>query len=191
MNKITHKAAAAFFRRISSSRELDETLLKAVKVLAEVNIPHLVVGGYAVQEHGYPRFTGDVDIVVSNVAEARDILIMRGFKAPQNTTMIVTDRSNGVQIDLLPGGGSIGPGPVSFPFPTQVSGKPQIAKLPVLISLKLSSYMGNKLSRHQDYSDVIELIKVNRLSRDCPVDRAVQQLYKETWDGLAAPNIGE
>ncbi len=28
----------------------------------------LVVGGYAVQEHGYARFTADVDTVVPNVA---------------------------------------------------------------------------------------------------------------------------
>lgn len=35
---------------------------KAVRVRAERSIPSLVVGGYAVQENSYARFTSDVDI---------------------------------------------------------------------------------------------------------------------------------
>ena len=36
-------------------------------LLAEHDIPHLIVGGIAVQEHGYPRVTIDVDIIVPDV----------------------------------------------------------------------------------------------------------------------------
>ena len=43
-------------------------------MLAEHEIPHLIVGGLAVQEHGYPRVTIDVDIVVPDVLEAVEFL---------------------------------------------------------------------------------------------------------------------
>jgi len=43
------------FLRESSGSNIAKTLLKAVKVLALFRIPHYICGGFAVQEHGYPR----------------------------------------------------------------------------------------------------------------------------------------
>jgi len=34
-------------------------------LLAKHNVRHLVVGGYAVAVHGYPRFTGDLDVFIA------------------------------------------------------------------------------------------------------------------------------
>ena len=51
-----------------------ETARTAAGLLAEHEIPHLIVGGIAVQEHGYPRVTIDVDIVVPDVLEAAELL---------------------------------------------------------------------------------------------------------------------
>lgn len=39
-----------------------------VGLLNEVGVEYLVVGGYAVGVHGYPRYTGDLDIWVSTRA---------------------------------------------------------------------------------------------------------------------------
>ena len=47
----------AEFLRESSGSNIEKTLFKAVKVLALFHIPHYVCGGFAVQEHGYPRYT--------------------------------------------------------------------------------------------------------------------------------------
>jgi hypothetical protein len=58
---------AEFLRESSGSTNIEKTLRKAVKVLALFQIPHYVCGGFAVQEHGYPRFTVDVDIIVPDV----------------------------------------------------------------------------------------------------------------------------
>src|SRR5713226_4155316 len=115
---------AEFFRESSGSTNIEKTLIKAVKVLALFHIPHFVCGGFAVQEHGYPRFTVDVDIIVPDVQFAREKLSMNGFKANPGYKMTVTDRDSKVEIDVLPGGGKVGPGPVSFPMPTKVSDKP-------------------------------------------------------------------
>jgi hypothetical protein len=64
----------AEFLRESSGSNIEKTLLTAVKALALFRIPHYVCGGFAVQEHGYPRFTVDVDIIVPDVDLAREKL---------------------------------------------------------------------------------------------------------------------
>src|SRR5580658_4566298 len=116
----------AEFLRESSGSSIEMTLVKAVKVLALFRIPHYVCGGFAVQEHGYPRFTIDVDIIVPDVDFAREKLCLNGFKENSSSKMTVTDRETKVEIDLLPAGGKVDPGPLTLPVPTQVSDKPQI-----------------------------------------------------------------
>lgn len=175
---------AEFLREASGSTDIEKTLLKALKVLKLFNIPHYVCGGFAVQEHGYPRFTVDVDIIVPNVELAREKLSMNGFRANPGSKMTVTDRETKVEIDVLPGGGKVGPGPVSFPMPTKVSDKPQILTLHQLISLKLSSYAGSPIDRAQDYADAINLIQVNHPPRELGIDSRVRELYHTLWDQI-------
>ncbi|MGD0771412.1 MAG: hypothetical protein ABSC05_01185 [Candidatus Solibacter sp.] len=177
---------AELLRESSGSTNIKTTLLKALKVLKLFHIPHYVCGGFAVQEHGYPRFTIDVDIIVPDVEFAREKLAMNGFKANPGSRMTVTDRESKVEIALLPGGGKVGPGPISFPMPTKVSDKPQILALYDLISLKLSSYMGSPIDRAQDYADAIKLIQVNHPSREFGVDAKVRELYHTLWDQIHA-----
>jgi hypothetical protein len=178
------RGQAEFLRESSGSTNIEKTLLKALKVLKIFNIPHYVCGGFAVQEHGYPRFTIDVDLIVPDVQLAREKLAMNGFKANPGSKMTVTDRETKVEIDVLPGGGKVGPGSVSFPMPKKVSEKPQILALPDLIALKLSSYMGSPIDRAQDYADAIKLIQVNHPSRELNVDASIRGLYQTLWDQI-------
>jgi hypothetical protein len=175
---------AELLREASGSTNIEKTLLKALKVLKLFNIPHYVCGGFAVQEHGYPRFTVDVDLIVPDVRFAREKLAMNGFKANPGSKMTVTDRETKVEIVVLPGGGKVGPGPISFPMPTRVSEKPQILALHDLIALKLSSYMGSPIDRAQDYADAIKLIRVNHPSRELVVDADVRDVYHKLWDQI-------
>jgi hypothetical protein len=170
--------------RESSDSNIEKTLRKAVKVLALFRIPHYVCGGFAVQEHGYPRFTVDVDIVVPDVELAREKLAMNGFKENPGSKMTVTDRETRVEIDLLPGGSKVDPGPLTFPVPTLVSNKPQILTLQNLISLKLSTYIGCGVHRIQDYADVVKLIEANHLPRDYDIDAKVREAYQKAWDEI-------
>ncbi len=175
---------AEFLRESSGSTNIEKTLLKALKILKLFNIPHYVCGGFAVQEHGYPRFTVDVDIIVPDVQLAREKLSLNGFKENPGSSMTVTDRDTKVEIDVLPGGGKVGPGPLTFPMPVHVSEQPQILSLPELISMKLSSHMGSPFDRARDYSDVVELVKANQPPRELGVDSMVQDQYHKIWDGL-------
>jgi hypothetical protein len=178
---------AEFLRESSGSSNIEKTLMKAVKVLALFHIPHYVCGGFAVQEHGYPRFTVDVDIIVPDVQLACEKLCMNGFKQNAGSKMTVMDRETKVEVDLLPAGSKLDPGPLAFPVPAKVSSEPQILSLQSLISSKLSTYIGCGIDRAQDYADVVKLITVNRLPRDYDVDVKVRELYRQMWDQLNSP----
>ena len=65
--------AASILRENTGTSGLLESARAAVSTLAEHGIPHLIVGGLAVQEYGYPRVTIDVDIVVPDVLKAGGI----------------------------------------------------------------------------------------------------------------------
>jgi len=179
---------AEFLRQSSGSTNIEKTLLKALQVLKLFEIPHFICGGFAVQEHGFPRYTVDIDIIVPDVQFAREKLAMNGFIENTGSNMTVTDRETRVEVDVLPGGGKVGPGPVTFPMPTTVSDEPQVLTLAELISLKLSSYIGSPFHRGRDYGDAIELIKANGLPREYHVDPRVCEEYHRIWDGLHQPS---
>jgi len=168
-----------------------ETARLAAGRLADHLIPHLIVGGIAVQEHGYPCVTIDVDIVVPDVLDALEILTadVTGplFRLPGGIEDRIQDRRTETMIDLLPAGKVLKQGcKVPFPMPTVASDLLQIVGLEKLISLKLDSWAGSPLRRHKDKTDVIELILRRKLPRDLAVDPAVLQSYLEIWDGLKA-----
>lgn len=175
---------AEFLRESSGSTNIEKTLLRALKVLKLFNIPHYVCGGFAVQERGYPRFTVDVDLIVPDVDVAIEKLSMNGFKTNPGSKMTVTDRETKVEVDLLPGGKKVDPGPLTLPMPTHVSDKPQILALEKLIAGKLSTYMGRGIERSQDHADVVKLVQTNHLPRDFGVDPKVRDEYHQIWDAL-------
>lgn len=168
-----------------------ETARLAAGRLADHYIPHLIVGGIAVQEHGYARVTIDVDIVVPDVFDALEILTadVTGplFRLRGGIEDRIHDRRTEAMIDLLQAGKVLKHGcQVPFPTPTVASDFLQIVGLEKLISLKLDSWVNSPLRRHKDKTDVIEIILRRKLPRDLAVDQAVQKFYLETWDGLKA-----
>jgi hypothetical protein len=182
--------AAHILRENTGTSGIVESARAAVAVLAEHEIPHLVVGGLAVQEHGYPRVTIDVALVVPDVLEAVKFLtasLTGPFYRVAGVPDRVEDRRNGVLIDLLPAGKVLQRGcKVPFPQPDKVAEQLQIVSLEELLSLKLDSWSGAPVRRHKDKTDVIELIKSRHLPRDLAVQPAVRALYLETWDALQA-----
>jgi hypothetical protein len=179
---------AYILREATGTSSLIETARAAVSVLADHDIPHLIVGGLAVQEYGYPRLTIDVDIVVPDILEALEFItadITGPFKRLPKIEDRVEDSRNGVKIDLLPAGKVLKRGcKVPFPLPTKVSEQFQLVSLEDLLSLKLDSWQGSPFRRLKDKADVIELIQYRNLPRDLAINPAVRALYTETWDAL-------
>jgi hypothetical protein len=175
---------AARFRWVTGTSGLDKVLRKALKVLFEWGIPHLVGGGYAVQAYEYRRTTDDVDIIVPDIARAVDVLSRFDFKEI-SPTRVADRKPPNLEIDLLQGGKRMGVSPVPFPQPTQVSSQPQIAPLPDLVSLKLGA------GRSQDIADVVHLITANSLPKNYAVDPAVKAKYEQAWDTAAAETAAQ
>ena len=54
-----------------------------LRLLEEHRVDYMIVGGYAVAYHGYPRFTNDIDLFFNsaneNATRLRDALIAFGF----------------------------------------------------------------------------------------------------------------
>src|SRR5947209_18796981 len=73
-------------------------------LLSDHGIPNLIAGGLAVQLHGYPRTTVDVDIVVPDVQKAHEFLLANGYRPSLMRMLAVIDPIRRVTIDLWPSG---------------------------------------------------------------------------------------
>ena len=167
-----------------------EAARTAAALLADHEIPHLIVGGLAVQEHGYPRVTIDVDMVVPDVLEAVELLTasLTGpfYRVPEAADR-VEDRRTHTLVDLLPAGRVVKHGcQVPFPHPTKATVDLQIATLEELISLKLDSWKNSPLKRLRDKTDVVELILRRKLPRSLAINPSIRSLYEEVWDAIQA-----
>src|SRR5437899_10711013 len=83
---------------------VDETLARAGGILREAGIAFAVAGGFAVIEHGYARFTKDVDLLVrardlSRAMKALRAAGFRGGRTPLGARM--HDERTNVDVDLL------------------------------------------------------------------------------------------
>ena len=149
---------------------VQEALLRITGRLNELGIPYCVAGGMALFQHGYRRFTEDVDILVTRegLKEIHARLDGLGYLPPFPRSKNLRDTENGVRVEFLvtgdfPGDGK--PKPLAFPDPTAAGTLSQgitFLSLPRLIELKLASGMTNP-GRIRDLSDVMELIKLRNL----------------------------
>jgi hypothetical protein len=181
---------ACFLREATGTTAVAETARTVAAALARYDVPHLIAGGLAVQEHGYPRMTVDVDIVVPDVLEAAEFGtadLSGSLARVRDVQDRLRDKRTGVVIDLLPAGKVVKAGcKVPFPQPRTASDKLQFVTLEELISLKLDSWANSPLRRMRDKTDVVELILRRELRRDLAVAAAVRGFYLEVWDGLQA-----
>jgi hypothetical protein len=147
-------------RRIGNS-ELSQTASRVDKLLRHGGFSYSFIGGYAVQQHGYQRFTSGVDLVVRERGAVRQYLLATGqFKPVQGSGMTIVDRANGIAVDLLPSGRKDSILGAAYPEPQAPSRGHSFVSLPELISLKLSA------DRDKDRADVSELIKANGLGEE-------------------------
>jgi hypothetical protein len=145
--------------------EVHKTLRRVVKRLERAGIPYAIVGGMAVNAHGYVRTTGDVDLLLSaqGFAKFQERFVGKHYRAKSGRARRFEDRANAVGLDILVTGrypGSGMPGPIAYPDPSQVSeviDTMRVVKLITLIELKLAA------RRHRDFGDVVELIRFNDL----------------------------
>ncbi len=188
---------------------VNEALRKIARRLDDLGIPYAVAGGMALFEHGFRRFTEDVDILVrhEDLKKIHLQLDGLGYTRPFAGAKNLRDTELGVRVEFLiagqfPGDGK--PKPIAFPDPEAVAFEQNGVKyigLPTLIELKLASGM-TSIERGKDLVDVHELIKNPRptaglLRAPAPV-RAREicggvALHEAGWEAVCprlAPGVG-
>jgi hypothetical protein len=174
-----------FDKENSVFRSLD----RITRRLDDLGVPYAVVGGMALFQHGFRRFTEDVDLLVTRdgLKVIHENLVGLGYVPPFSGSKNLRDADTGVRIEFLvtgdfPGDGQ--PKPVAFPDPSEASeliGGVRCLKLNTLIELKLTSGMAPW--RLKDLGDVQQMIR----TLDLPLDLAeqlnpfVQESYRQMW----------
>jgi hypothetical protein len=167
-----------------------KALTQLVERLSALEIPYAIVGALALNAYGYMRATVDVDVLLTKegLDSFKKANLGRGYLEKFPGSRGLRDTANGVPIDVVVAGDYPGDGeekPVSFPDPSGCSvtgGAFALVPLDTLVELKIASGM-TAPHRLRDLADVIELIRVNSLSKDYAetLSPYVRDKYVELW----------
>jgi hypothetical protein len=173
------------------------TLYRLAPVLEEQGIAYAVMGGLALFEHGYERFSDDVDLIVTpeSLRTIHDRVEALGCVRPFPDRDQVWDVETGVRIDFRMAGAYPGDGKpksIAFPDPAEgIIGRDGVIylSLPSLVELKLASGISGGIHRMRDLADAIELIKILKLPADFAeeLNPFVRDRYAEYWPELQGP----
>jgi hypothetical protein len=142
-----------------------QTLRRLVQRLEKADISYAVMGAMAVNAHGADRTTKDVDVLVTQegLDRFRQRYVGKSYDPVVGRPRRFVEKRSQISVDFLVTGrfpGSGKPGPIAFPDPEAVGQKiknANVVTLPQLIQLKLAA------RRHQDFGDVVLLIRVHNL----------------------------
>src|SRR4030042_2766596 len=144
--------------------ELHPDFKDFLRLLSSHGVEYLVVGGYAVGYHGYPRATGDMDIWIAvNEANAeRTTRALRAFGMPEvgTTKRLFTEKDKVVRMGVPPVRIEVITGASGVDFNECYSrrGNVEIAEIPVNF-ISLDDLKSNKKAagRHKDLEDMEHL----------------------------------
>jgi hypothetical protein len=151
--------------------KLNNALTRLVADLNEHQIPYQVIGAIALMAHGYPRFTEDIDIILTpdDLEKFHRELIGLGYApAFPGARKRLRSTRDGTPIEVIASGefpGDGKPKAVAFPTPSEDSVEIDGVRFPTLeklIELKLASGM-TAPDRLKDLADVQEMIKIRSL----------------------------
>jgi len=169
-----HDVYAEGLRYFMGQGNLHGALAQLASDLKQQGIDYMVIGAVALLAHGYPRFTEDIDLVMTPEgleAFHQNLVGLVYLPAFQLACKNLRSTRDGVSIEVLTSGeypGDGQPKPVSFPIPANASVEIEgvrIVTLEKLIELKLASGM-TAPDRLKDLADVQELIKIRELTSD-------------------------
>jgi hypothetical protein len=173
---------------------LNNTLVQLTTDLKKHGIDYMVIGAVALLAHGYPRFTEDIDLVLTPEGLEtfhRELIGLGYVPAFQGAKKRLRSTKDGVSIEVMttgeyPGDGK--PKPVRIPEPsvasTEIDGV-QVVTFEKLIELKLASGM-TAPHRLKDLADVQELIKIRQLPSEFAerLDPYVREKFWELYETI-------
>ncbi|MCC6446714.1 MAG: hypothetical protein IT210_25095 [Armatimonadetes bacterium] len=168
---------------------MNKTLRRLVRDLERLSIDYNVIGAVAINQHGYRRFTEDIDLLLSEegLEKFRSELVGRGYRpAFAGAAKQFRSAADKVPIEIIttgeyPGDGK--PKPVRFHDPKEhyvvIEGVKTVS-LEKLIELKLASGISAP-DRLKDLADVQELIRLKSLNESFTenLDASVRDTFLE------------
>ena len=169
-----------------------QTLRALVERLDAEGIPYAILGGMALNIHGFIRETVDVDVLMSRESLDRfhERLVGRGYvPAFPGARKSFRDAETGVRIDVITAGDFPGDGlpkEIAFPEPSRVGvdrGGIRVIPLEGLLELKLASGLSAEHRRHVDLADVQRAIEALKLARELGerLHPSVRAEYERLW----------
>lgn len=166
--------------------------------LDEAGIPYAILGGIALGQHGMPRMTMDIDVLLTpeGLGEFKKQCVGRGYvPAFPGAEKTFRAAETGVRIEVITTGEYPGDGlpkAVRFPDPRESSVEIKgirVVTLERLVELKLASGM-TAAHRLRDLADVQDLIRALSLPLEFAerLDSSVRALYQKLWSESQAPD---
>ena len=189
------REASAYF---AGAGRLHNALRRLTQRLDAEDIPYALLGGLALAEHGYPRLTEGIDLLVtpSGLERFRRQLVGQEYRPAlsskrREARKTFRDTETGVRIEIVTTGEYPGDGlpkPVASPDPAdsgvtvEMEGV-RVVTLEKLIELKLASRTSAP-HRLRDLADVQDLIVRLGLPLELAdrLDSSVQAAYRDLWE---------
>ncbi|MCW3095598.1 MAG: hypothetical protein JWL77_1216 [Chthonomonadaceae bacterium] len=180
---------------------VQDTLRRLIADLEAHHIEYNVIEAVALNQHGYRRFTEDIDLLLTaeGLEKFQNELVGRGYRpAFQGATRKFRETTQNVPIEIITSGeypGDGKPKSVQFHDPGEhfvVIDGIKTVDLVRLVELKLASGMTG-LARLKDLADVQELIRVRQLDAAFAerLDSFVADKYRELYAEVEAANAQE
>lgn len=188
----TYAEALSFFK---GTGMLNDALDRLVADLERKQIAYAAIGALALNQHGFQRFTVDIDILltVEGLERFQNELVGLGYRPAFEGAKRKFRTSDNVPIDVIISGEYPGDGlpkAVVFPEPSdfaiEIDGV-QTISLEKLIELKLASGISAP-HRLKDLADVQELIKIKHfdVSFAEKLDGSVRAKFLELLDAVTS-----
>src|SRR5437870_11736591 len=190
--EVVSRPTAAFdegLRFFAGKGMVNTTLKRIAQRLEDHGIDYVVIGAVALNQHGYRRFTEDIDLLLTREGLERfhEELVGLGYRpAFEGSRKQFRSTEGNIRVEIITAGEYPGDGlpkPVKFPDPSEnfvVIDGIKTVTLEKLIELKLASGM-TAPDRLKDLADVQELIKTKSLDSSFAtrLDTSVQNKFVE------------
>ncbi len=181
-------------RYLMGQGSLNNTLAQLCDDLERHGIDYMVIGAVAMLAHGYPRFTEDIDLVLTKEGLEtfhRELIGLGYLPAFEGARKRLRATRGGTPVEVIVAGDYPGDGrpkPVVFPVPATASVEidgVRVVTLEKLVELKLASGM-TAPDRLKDLADVQELIKTRGLAADFAeeLNPYVREQYLRLWNAV-------
>ncbi len=178
----------------SGTGMLNDALSRLVRDLDRNEIEYAVIGAIALNQHGYRRFTEDIDLLMTRegLELFREKLVGLGYRpAFEGAKKEFRTTEENIPVEIITSGEFPGDGlPKSVVFPEPMAASELIdnvrtVSLPNLIELKLASGISAP-DKLKDLADVQELIRLRTLGHELAdkLDPYVRDKYAELVDSI-------